>query len=244
MGVEIIRSSLAVLPIPRDSQMLAIHLTLFADTTQAIIDCDRSPLYRLCGCDPLPGIDIRQTPGHLGLSADLLVAINTIVSPSGHTAACDKGLLASVLEAAPLHSTLRPGDSTVALSVLAMHELWRQATLVLYYTIRLGKGCISSIVQECLGQAAAIAPNMGELKPPIPFWTSASACPWFIFSTVAMREEDRDLCREQLMMAGSGPTYTANLGCIEALWTMMEETGRPVDFRTFIKENNYNLGFL
>lgn len=220
---------------------LATHLLIYADTIQAIADPNRIPAYTLCGCAPLM-LDIRQTPGHLGLSVDLLICINTILT-SNHTSTCNDRLLAFIFDAPPLPMTIRAGDSAAALAVLAMHELWRQATLVLYHTLRTGKGCISGLVQDCLRQARLIAPNLGPLKPPIPFWASASACPWFILSTIAMREEDRELCREHLMDAGTSPTYTGNLRFIENLWTRMEDTGRPVDFRAMIKEG-YQIAFL
>ena len=219
---------------------IATNLVLFSDTIHAIIDIDRRPLYRLCGCGG-PPIRIRDTPGHLGLSVELLIAINILLTDL-HDPACLEDLHKSIIDAPPLPCT-RPGDSAAALSFLAMHELWRQATLVLFYTLGLGLGCIASEIQQCLIQAKKIAPSLQPLSPPIPFWASASACPWFVLSTVAMREDERDMCRGYLSSAGSSPTYKANQAFIERLWARMDETGHPVDFRAMVKEG-YNLGFL
>ena len=309
------------------SSSLAAHLTLFSDTLQCIVDVDRRPLFNLWSCPHRAVSDdlyLRSTPGHLGLSVDLLIAINGVMmlnepahdhafahsgggrvqgqaqdpTPNASTAAshhtgqsnpagsphahvitsvgtstsanadthgspstlstCAQRLLRDIAEAPAIPPSSEPGDSATQLSHTAMHELWRQACLVLLHTVGLGKGCLAREVQKCVSQVRLIAPvlclgmgqgqgqgqQIGELAEAPPFWASAAACPWFIIATAAIQDEDRHMCRRALRGVGTGPQYVENARFIEDYWKGVDESGRTECWRRKIKEGGYRLGFL
>ena len=230
-----------------DMSILAAHLMLFSDTLQCVVDVGRAPLFRLHACQHHPGTEglrLRSTPGHFGLSTDLMVAINGILSHDRLAgSSCAQTLLRTIAECPPVPRTAEPGDSASALAHTALHELWRQAAMILLHTVGLGRGPLAKEVQKCVAQVRAIAPTV-RLRNPPPFWTSLPACPWFIVSTVAIGESDREMCRQNLLAVGDSPTYKANRTFIDDLWKRVDEDGHCVEWRTMVREGDYRLGFL
>lgn len=174
-----------------------------------------------------------------------MVAINGILGGFDHLpgSACAQKLLQTILDCPPIPSTADPGDSTSYMAQIAMHELWRQATLILLHTVGLRKGCLAREVQKCIAQVRFIASSTRLHSPPA-FWSAAGACPWFIIATVAITDQDRTMCRRALQDAGDSETYRSNKTFVEELWKRVDEEGHSVDWRAMIRDRGYTLGFL
>lgn len=125
-------------------------------------------------------------------------------------------------------------------------EVALQAALIYLHSSLFRLGPLASPIRSALSQIIKLSSSLTEpdLEAPSIF-LDASRCPiYFLAATVALTEEDREVCREGLIACGPGKAFTDNHKVIEKLWAEADATGVMPEWREFVEREGLAVCFL
>ena len=121
-----------------------------------------------------------------------------------------------------------------------------QAALIYLHSSVFGLGPLALPVRAALSQIVKLSSSLVEPAPDFPsVFIDASRCPIYFFaSTVALTEDDREVCREGMLACGPGKAFVDNHKIVERLWREADETGVMPEWRAFVEREGLALCFL
>ncbi|KAM0750783.1 hypothetical protein T439DRAFT_380644 [Meredithblackwellia eburnea MCA 4105] len=137
-------------------------------------------------------------------------------------------------------------DSSGYISDLANFEMWRQTALIYLHQTLHQAGCLSKVLKAALAQFLQLSHSLLPPTPNAPsvFSNASRACCWFLASTVATSEADRNACRDGMLACGIGKVYQDNLSIIEKVWAETDEKGYAPDWREVLERDGLAVAFM
>lgn len=248
-----------------DESNIALRCFAYSDVLRTVCIRRRATVFDFVG---LPGFTSQPMPTqsktspaneavdtHLGLPVGLLLCLAATSNLSCEASNLSSGVVqekAKMIESAIRHwRPLAPNgveDSLSYLERLVTYEMWRQACLIYLYQAVNRLGCLAQCIRGALEQFLSLAARDGP-RPPVDsqdrLWAgSVRACPWLLAATCAVREEDREQCRQGLKECGPQKGYSDNLAAVEKLWEVVETGGWALDWKEFLETEKMFVAFL
>ncbi|KAM0791175.1 hypothetical protein ACM66B_005659 [Microbotryomycetes sp. NB124-2] len=146
------------------------------------------------------------------------------------------------------------------------HEMWRHAALIFLYQRLHGLGPLAVPVRRALRSIIALgstvdndiasAQSSSATSVPQPTSTLPPDCApgsslyherdvqWWMAATVAVDDNDREICRRHLLMAKPQKLARANVDAIELVWQQVDEKGWCVDWRQVLAQHGRFIAFV
>lgn len=113
---------------------------------------------------------------------------------------------------------------------MALHEMWRQSTLIYYYQAILQLGPLARLVQDALEQILSLVDMLSTSLRASEAWDMWMV--WFLAGSVAVQPEHRAKCLSFLEGLGSEKALLDNIQVLRAVWRATDESGRTQDWAT------------
>ncbi|CED83509.1 Protein of unknown function DUF3468 [Phaffia rhodozyma] len=225
---------------------------------------DTSPTtYAEDGTDKLTTVNERTLSVHLGLPAELLCCFaeisNAVVDESEARNADPERIQSKVnaiktrieafeSDAVLARNTAGPGNSAEVISDLATQETWRHAALIYLFSSLAQLGSLALPLRQSLSQILLLSSSLSQPSTRHPasniFRSSSRNAIWFLASTIAVTETDREACRQGLLEGERSELDREQLRAVERLWREVDEKGvAPACWREFLEEQQMKVGF-
>lgn len=136
-------------------------------------------------------------------------------------------------------------QATARVRTFLLQELWRQALLIQLYQDVLKLGPMAVRVQQALQSIIRLAELLAKTEEGnlsyIDVWDMSFV--WFLACTVAISEENRTFCLNQLEHLGCERAILDNIEAIKILWKDMDETGRSTEWRDVLSEHGLVINY-
>jgi hypothetical protein len=119
---------------------------------------------------------------------------------------------------------------TAGVRAMALHEMWRQSTLIYYYQAILQLGPLARLVQDALEQILSLVDMLSTSLRASEAWDMWMV--WFLAGSVAVQPEHRAKCLSFLEGLGSEKALLDNIQVLRAVWRATDESGRTQDWAT------------
>ncbi|GAA5859406.1 hypothetical protein JCM8547_002019 [Rhodosporidiobolus lusitaniae] len=242
---------------------VALRLFIYVDVFRAVVTPGRPLSFELVNLvptsipSPSDGVTSEHLSVHYSLSVDLLICISTVITMINERGGKTKEELEEV--AAEMDANIRAckirlpeaAQSSSMLSYIASQEMWRQAALIFLYTSYLHYTPLSRVLRTALNEILLLSAahdtsstTTSSSNTASTYSKAALAGPWFLVATIAVTEEEREVCLQGIEGCGAGKLHRDNKAFVVRFWEEIEKEGKVPDWREFAKREGMSVAFM